>query len=372
MNKQENKDILQEEVLSNIVKNGGHGIVALSTGSGKTKIAIDYIKYLDNPRVLWVVPFTKLRDVGIPAEFEKWGAADIFHENVETICYASLKNVKSQKYTLIILDEGHKITTLSSEFFDDNSYGRILFLSATIPHEKEKLDILNGLGLKVIHSLEVNSAVEKQIVADFMINVVATPISYKDKYIEKKRKKDNVSFFVTEGSQYEYWSEVIAKARDKGPVPKHLYFNRMRIIYNSKTKFEVARNILNRIPDDKRVLIFCSNIDQAEKLCEYSYHSKTADTYYEAFNSKEINRLSVVNALTEGHNMVDVDYAVMVQVNSNARNYIQKQGRAIRWRPGHKAMIYIVKLLGTVDELWVNSSIESIDSKRIRNFKFEK
>lgn len=367
--KQVTKDNLQKEVLSKIIKHDGHGIVALSTGSGKTKIAIDYIKYLKNPSVLWVVPTIMLRDYGIPEEFVKWDASDLFERCVETICYSSLNKLEKEHFDLVVLDEGHKLTPVNAEFFDKNIWNRVLLLSATIPHEQEKRDIIRSLRLSVIHSLEVNDAADKKIVAEFTVNVISVELDYNDRYIEKKRKADGQSFFVTEGSQYDFWCNII----DRTPNPgKHLYFSRMRVIYNSKTKFEVAKAVLNKIPEDKRVLIFCSNIDQADRICRYTYHSKTTDDDYRAFNNKQIDRLAVVNALTEGHNMVDVDYAVMIQVNSNARNFIQKQGRAIRWRPGHKAMIYIIKLLDTVDEKWVEASLENIDQKRIRNFKYEK
>lgn len=359
------KNKIQKEITEKIKNNNGHGIVAAATGVGKSKITIDYLKNEKFKSVLWVVPTEKLRDVTVPEEFIKWKAKKYFDNHVKTVCYASLNKLEDNHYDIVILDEGHKITELNSQFFDNNVYDRVLVLTATVPEENDKLTIFNRLNLKVIDKVSIEEAQNLGLVAPFSVIVVKTTLDCVNKNVEINTKK--TSFKTTEQSNYKYLNSQINSYLFSGKsVPMYMYLKRMRFIYGLESKLETAKKLLKSIPDDKRVLIFCSNIQQAESLCKFTYHSKTNDEYYKLFNEGSINRLAVVNALNEGHNMKEVDIAVITQVNSKARNYIQRQGRAIRWRKNHTASIYIISCVDTVDNEWVTKSLSEISQERIK------
>ena len=86
MSTQKAKDKLQVEVVGKLRAANGHGIVEGATGVGKTKIAIDFLTSLGpSPTVLWVVPTAALRDIVIPAEWEKWGHKAFFDYHVKII-----------------------------------------------------------------------------------------------------------------------------------------------------------------------------------------------------------------------------------------------------------------------------------------------
>lgn len=360
------KDQVQAKVLELINQNSGHGIVEGATGVGKTKIAIDYIVSNNITDVLWVVPTTLLRDITVPDEWSKWGHSKYFDKHVKIICYRSLHKEDSF-YKQIILDEGHNITekAYNCETLVYKKYNRILMLTATTPREVEKRQILAALNLKVIAAVRVDAAVNMGIVAPFEIHCYPVTMSTKNDFTVNTKAK---SYVTSESYRYSSLQRQISRY-PKGKAPKPLYLARMHSIYRFKSKIRAAEKILSRIPAHTRTLIFCGSIEVAEELCEFTYHSKTDSTDYERFNRKEINRLAVVNALNEGHNMVDVDAAIMVQVNSKKRNYIQRQGRAIRWRKGHKAIICILYSDGTVDANWVRSSLDGIDKKKINYHK---
>ena len=59
----------------------------------------------------------------------------IWENNVESLCYASGSKVKGNEYDLVIMDEAHKITELSYEFFKDNKIKKIIALTATEPEK---------------------------------------------------------------------------------------------------------------------------------------------------------------------------------------------------------------------------------------------
>lgn len=362
------KSSLQAKIVKKIHAAKGHGIVEGATGIGKTKIAIDYITSLETPaRVLWVVPTAGLRDVTILEEWKKWGKEDYFNSYVTTICYKSLHKEEGP-YDLIVLDEGHYITerAVTGNIFKNHNYGSILMLTATVPREKEKINIIKQLGLRIIALVSVNEASKMGIVAPYEVHCIPVYMDT-EKNLPIELKSSGKKYITSEAQRYSSLERAISKF-PRGKAPKPLYLARMHSIYRFKSKLRAAQKILSKLPEGTRTLIFCGSIDNANAICPHVYHSKTSTEDYKRFNDKEIDRLAVVNALNEGHNMTDVDSAVIMQVNSKKRNYIQRQGRAIRWRPGHKAKIYILYSHDTVDLRWVKASLEDVDPSRVKYY----
>lgn len=369
MKTHEVKDRIQKKIVQRLKDNNGHGIIAAATGVGKTKVAIDYItSRKDTPSVLWLVPTTGLRDKGVPDEWNKWGQQAYFDKHVTTKCYRSLHK-ETSFYNIIVMDEGHNITynAYNCETMRQKKYDSVIFLSATVPGERIKIRIINHMELKVIANIPVSQAEKLGLVAPF--EVYAYPVAMgKRADFKVDSKYSGQKYTTSEHNRYYALAGRIAEF-PRGKAPKNLYLARMRSIYRFKSKVRAAKLLLKQIEPTSRILIFCGSIEVADTLCEYTYHSKSDTSDYERFNRKEINRLAVVNALNEGHNMVDVDMAMMVQVNSKNRNYIQRQGRAIRWRPGHSAKIIILYSAGTVDYSWVMSSLKGMDTKKIHHQK---
>lgn len=362
---QQQKTDLQAEIVKKIKEHNGHGMIILPTGSGKTKCIIDYITsaYPYLTKVLWVIPTRKLRDVTIPDEFKKWGYKQYFNKCVKTICYASLSKINHKKFDILILDEGHHLTIANSIFFHRNRVKSILLCTATLPEEEEKLEIIAKLNLKVIVNQKVDDAVEGGIIAPYTVFVVESELD--DTTMNIRAGAKDKKFDTTELAQYIYLDNQVTQMQENGYNDKFIALNRMRFVYDLPSKQRIANDLLLSFSDDTRILIFCATINQANMLCKFNFHSKTDDKHFNLFNAKQINRLSVVNALNEGHNMTDVDVIVMVQVNSKAKNYIQRMGRALRWREGHTAAIYVLTVKNTVDEKWVKKNINSLNSDNI-------
>ena len=72
--------------------NNNGGMVAMATGSGKSRVAVEVAKYYFNPEhdyhAALLVPTEKLRDENWKEEFEKWEARNIW-KHTERLCYAS-------------------------------------------------------------------------------------------------------------------------------------------------------------------------------------------------------------------------------------------------------------------------------------------
>lgn len=371
------KDEIQKEALDQ-VREEKRAIVVAATGVGKSKIAVDYSKEIvsekRNAKILVVVPTEKLRDENWLEEFDKWRARTIWNKNIDRCCYVSANKITDKSYDLVILDEIHNITENNSEFFYNNKVDRCLGLTATPPDDEIKKEVLKELGFKTVYEVPLDKAVELGLVSPYDITVVEVRLDDTDKYV-KSGTKDK-PFYQTERKKYEYLSSMVKKLMFGGTRTKQALkfkiLERMRFIYNLRSKSEVAQFLLNVvIPKEERTIIFCGGIPQAELLCENTFHSKSKDNDFNDFKAEKITRLSCVNALNEGHNIPNVDNGLVVQLNSKELNLVQRVGRVVRFREGHKAKIWIICAIDTQDEKWVKKALENFDQSSINYVRFE-
>ena len=130
------RGIVQEEAKQAVIKNNG-GMIAMATGSGKSRVAVEVAKYYINSidkSLSLLVPTEKLRDENWKEEYSKWGADYLWSPTIR-LCYASASKIQNKDFELAILDEGHNITELSSEFFSNNKVERTVLLTATPPSD---------------------------------------------------------------------------------------------------------------------------------------------------------------------------------------------------------------------------------------------
>ena len=297
------RGIVQREAKWAVIDNGGRGMVILPTGSGKSKVAVDLAKhYYDRPSIEFslIVPTEKLRDVSWQEEFYKWNAHDMWC-NTTGLCYASASKVKEKNLGLLILDEAHNITELSSEFFSNNQVEHVVALTATKPTDQTKLKIFQDLNIPIVYELSLDDAVRLGFVAPYKIKVILTTLNNVDKDVVGGAKK--APFMTTESAMYTYLSNNLQKAQfNKSPQGKAIYkfatMRRMHFIHKLKSKHAVTKYILdNLIPQDDRAIIFAANIENSEAFGPDFFHSKSTSVAYEAFKNEEINRLYCVKAV---------------------------------------------------------------------------
>lgn len=369
------REKVQNEAIQAVIDNNG-GMVAMATGSGKSRVGVELAKYHCEPfksDLALLVPTEKLRDENWFEEFNKWGAGYLWN-NIQRLCYASGSKVVGHGFDLVILDEGHNITELSSEFFLNNNVQRTVLLTATPPTDMVKNQILSDLGIRLVYELTLDQAVRLGFVAPYKITVVTIPLDNVTKNIKGGNKTN--PFMTTEFSTYSYWTKRIQSCiSDSSPQGKakmkFAILGRMQFIYKLPSKTAVIKYLLNKvIPEDDRTIIFCGNIEQAEQVCPTFYHSKSGNVAYDAFKAEEINRLSCVKAVNEGHNFPGVDSGIIGQLNSKEKDLVQRIGRLIRFRPGHEAHLYILVSEGTQDEKWLENAIENLDQSKIEYIRF--
>ena len=375
-----NKNKLQKKALK-ACEVKGNVLLTMATGTGKSKIAIDYCKKYKPQNIALLVPTENLRDTNWADEFYKWDAGEIWENNVLRLCYASGSKVKGNEFDLVIMDESHNITDLSYEFFEDNICKKVIALTATSPKKIEKQDIFKRLNFRSIFSVTLEEAISMGVIAPYSITVVYTNLNSTVKYIDAGSKSK--PFKTTEKGQYNYLTKRIndlkgnteeidgisvskyITVREKSMLEMYIR-KRTHLINNLKSKEYAAKVILNSIPKEDRYLIFAGSIEQANNLCEHRYHSKTSDEDLKKFQNGYINRLSCVEALNEGINIPEIDGSVMVQIRSSDIKLIQRIGRNIRFRENHQANIYIIICKDTQDEAWFQKASLNLDESRIQ------
>lgn len=338
------------------------------------------------PRILVAVPTEDLRDTNWPAEVHHWKGAEgdqMWDNCVTAVCYASMHLHRSKDFDLVILDECHHLTALSASFFDSDV--DVMGLTATYPDSRRDPDkwlLLHRICPEVF-TYSLDQGVDDGVVADFDIHIVWIPLDNVHKNIEAGPAKKR--FMTTEAAQYNSLSGVIKKMHAQKVPPQTIQFmelKRRRFLCNLPSKLSLAKALKKQpCTDDKRTLIFCGSIAQANDLCppdlgltigvgQGAYHSKRKGTKtrlsdLELFRQKEINTLAVVSAVNEGVNIPDLDQGIIVQMDSNERTLVQRLGRLVRWREGHHAQVWILVSRDTQDQSWTKKALENFDSKRI-------
>lgn len=392
------KDRVQREAEYYWRQNGCKGAILMATGSGKSKVGVNIVIQdaldINRPNDLLVVPTEKLRDEGWRDEFQKWDALPEFNY-VERACYASLNKYVNEDFDTVIFDEGHNLVVNHKKFFEQNTIRKLIWLSATKPDSMEKKNFLKSLGINPVYEITLDEAVRLGLVAPYDITIVTTTLDDTDKYI-KAGSKAKGYFMQTEKANYSYINELAESYPSKQTKIK-----RMWTVYELKSKTEACKWLLNNaIPKELRTLIFCGTKKEAIKLSPYRFFSKptkpkklparatssgaiqayekkvaeynellphwSGDSDYQSFKEKKITRLSCVEALNEGHNIPDLDCALIRQQNSNALDLWQRIGRTVRFKPGHTATIIIVCCVDTVDSEFVNRAIRGLNMTRIR------
>ena len=384
------KSRVQQEAEEAFVKSpNGFGAAYMSTGSGKSRIAINLsnrlIRNLDKPRILVVVPTQRLRDDGWKNEYNKWSGEGAYENNILKCCYKSLHKYIDQDFALVILDEVHNITYGNLPFFKKNRIERCIAFTATEPKDKDKLDLLKLIGIKPVYRLSLDESVKLGMVAPYDITIINMTIDAIRKYIPSGSKKR--PFMGTEKGVYNY----LTRKKDMR--------GRMHFIYNLESKTTAAKLIReNVIPKNLRTIIFCGSKAQADQLSPYRYYSKPTKpkaivgthTEYrvkkyndalakyerqvleyqgnaslEKFINGEIDEIACCDSLNEGHNLPFIDVGFVVQLSRNEKDFIQRLGRVLRFRPGHIGKLIILCVSDTIDKTWCEEALASLEASNI-------
>lgn len=408
--KNEIKTQLQQKEFE-ALKGRSRVILKWATGCGKSKMTIDLINYAigsitHKPVSILFLVAERAHIQNWKDEFDKW---HLQKEGIETdiICYASLNKVVNLSYDIIVMDECHhiftekRLTALWSLSKNISSNSFIFLLSATLPHSKQ-FEVEDIFGRFLVSTVTLKEAIKKDILPDPTIYVVRMELDntianqeirigknisgeiprvkweQRKKYLVKRMPciiectQQQKYTYLTE--EMEYWKQRYEFSRST--IHHNLWVNggsqRKRFLGESKT--EAAKELLNKIPTRKKLVCFCSSVNQANEISTTNTISSKRTGKYnqaviDAFNKGSISRIYAVGMITEGMNLAEIEAGIIIQLDGKERLFIQKFGRSLR---AENPVSFIFYFKDTQDENYLKSALEHIDRKHVKFIDYEK
>ena len=262
------RDLIQHQALKEALQFKRSGL-QLATGAGKTKVGLDYISVLpDTHKVLVVAPKIDIFKSWID-DAKKFEVEELL-ERITFSTYLSLTKHDPEEYDILILDEAHSLKATALPFLIKYR-GRILGLTGTPPKyltsEKGQL-MMEYYPIKYV--FKTDKAVENEILNDYHIFVHYLDLN-KNKTMQTKQ-----GWMTSERAQYDWITREI-----DGAIGNSLMFKtiqRINFLKQFNTKEWYAKNLLEELDKTEKVIIFANTIDQAERLCKHSHHSKNKNS----------------------------------------------------------------------------------------------
>ena len=352
------KSNIQDECLKSIGNRKYAGAV-LGTGAGKTLLGLKHMSKIYDESISYLVVAPK---VSIFQEWKeqatKFGLEYLLpHINFTTYLSLSKQNIKL--YDQIYLDECHNLKLKHSNWLYDYN-GPVLGLTGTYPRYKNSESFrVCDMYCPIVYEYNVEKAIEDNMLNDYRIYMHLLNLDT-NKNIQGKYG------MVSEEDVYKMWDKQIDKA--SGKQLQMLRIMRMKAIQSFKTKLIYARRLLNHQVD--KTLVFADYADQADRICQHSYHSKNKDSKsnLDKFKDGTITKLSSVLQLSEGINIPNLKVGIIMHSYANEKKLRQKIGRFLRLNPTDVCEVHILCYNNTIDLKWCKAALQDFDKSKI--FKF--
>jgi len=365
------KDTIGEEALSSLSHYERAG-VGISMGVGKTLIALKHLlkiyNHLNktptfdndiyNVKALVVAPKKSI--------FKSWiDDAEKFNLKflLDHITFSTYRSLVKQNlnYDVVYLDECHSLLNTHNPWLKIFK-GKIIGLTGTPP--KNKYSVKGKMVEKycpIVYSYITDEAINDKILNDYEITVHFLEMDG-DNTMRKSSK--NRTWYTSEIKSYDYWTNRYNQS-ETGKQRQISSVMRMKDMQAYPSKAVYAKKLLDQ--SIEKCILFANYQEQADNLCEHSYHSNNPDSdkNFEMFVKGDINKLSCVLQLSEGVNIPGLKEGIIMHAYGNNRKSSQRIGRLLRLNTDDKAIVHILCYKNTVDVKWVKDALENLDQSKI-------
>jgi len=376
-----NKTKEQKKALNNWASAGYVGSIIAGTGFGKSRCAILACNYIVQrivtPKIIILVPTVQLQNQFVD-EFNKWELSNCL-DFVEIICYQSAYKLQDQNYDLVICDEIH--LGLSEEyrkFFANNTYTKILCMTATLPEEEEYRLRLDQIA-PAVYTISLDECVLLGIVSPYEISCMPVQLTEEERI---NYKNINTQFVRCKYALGQYDAFNNAKAilgnKNSSSEDKSVAAQFYKTIRDRKAIVDFAHNKIAKFQHliqtnpDKKVLAFSGANNFTDQLCEsvkplaVSYHSgktkKQRENSLDAFKKDEINILCSTKALNQGLDIPNANLGIICGITSKSLSMIQRVGRLIRFEEGKIGKVIILYVKDSQEEKWLKNSVRTLNN----------
>ena len=346
---------------------GRRGIIALPTGSGKTRTAIAAIAQT-RLRTLCLVPTRVLMAQWVNAlgqaalgPIGEYGDGRRVEQPVTVATFASaFRNVETlgNRFGLLIIDEVHHFGCgTGDETLEMCTAAARLGLSATPPEVATRRARLHSLVGPEVYRASIEELAGRYLASFELvtISVGLSPLERQayDAEMSVFRPMYRVFFKASAGAS---WTDFVAAAGKSDAGRRALAaWRRSRLIvrYTSEKRAIVSR-LLQR-HRDARVLVFGADNDTAYAVArEHLIQPITCDIgpkererALRRFSKGELRILVSARVLNEGVDVPAADVAIVVGGSQGSREYVQRVGRVLRPSEGKEAVVYDLVTRGT-------------------------
>lgn len=387
--------------------------MCLSTGTGKSKVAIDFIKDERSIKeILITSPRTNLKE-NWRKELEKWNIklwgddrwiiegqegrqVKIIIENVQTAY-----KWDGKQFDLIIADEIHTMMTPEySKVFELNTE-YLIGLTAThdITSKNDKYHYYKKY-CPVIY--EYYDSADDGLINKTRFFIVNHRLSNTHKVLAGTK---NNRFYKGELDHYDFLTErikagqrlMMAQGSDdwftdaanwfwkglgdrdqKNAAMRYLNAIKYRkdFLLNLTSAAAIARNIVNGILrdiSDSKVLIFSELTNQIESITPATVHSHNKEEINQLridhFNEGKLRMLGSCQSLTLGLNLKGATHGIMESYVGSATRSKQKKGRLDRLAANDVADMWFIRILDTQSDKWFEQMTKGFDLSDAQHIK---
>lgn len=358
------RDKIQSEAVS-LASQYPNIVYEIATGVGKSYIAIQVIELLGGN---WdIVIAERAHKLNWIEEFKKHGKEYLLSK-VTFYCYASLhKHIGNENY---IFDEVHHLFSIK----------RLQLLAKIRPNLKHFLGLSATLSKKhkewltyilpnvYYHKVSLSTAIALDILPEPKVYFYGISLDNTNRFVKYHFTKDKF-IMVTEQEWYNKTSDRIQSLKERFFQTRQdndkvrwlsLASKRKNFLSDIKTKY--ARILLHKL-QNKRLIVFCGSIAQAESLgSKLALHSnlsaKQQENILSSYITGETNKIFVKGMLKEGINIPGIEAGMVIQLDNNTLMYTQTLGRSLRSSTPEQYVLYVKN---SQDEVYVNTALEGFN-----------
>ena len=377
------KDEEQRKAINAWANNKFTGSIIAGTGFGKSRCGVIAVgKSLDtntDAKGLVLVPTNQLQEQ-FKEEFIKWGYEHIL-DRVDILCYASAYKIENEHYHVVVCDEIHLgLSPEYRKFFENNTWDRLLCMTATLPEEFEYKEILFGLA-PTVYKISLDKCVELGLVSPYQIICIPVELTTVE---EQEYKKANNTFVYAKYclGQFDAFDRAkhimgsgkhTASNADKAAAAQFYRSIRARkaVVDHADNKIAWLQKIVIKNIGEK-ILVFGGSNEFTNRLADATetfssiYHSgrtkKQKEKALADFRSGDKPVLCSTKALNQGFDVADATMAVICGLTSKALTMIQRVGRIIRYQEDKIGKIYVLYVKDSQEEKWLKSSVRKLDN----------
>jgi superfamily II DNA or RNA helicase len=356
------KNEIQDNIISEIIRNNFKGIVLSSVRSGKTRILLKSIQkhsegYVENPKILVLYP-----NIDIKSSWETECNLINYHPDITYCTFISIDKVKDLIFDYVCIDEAHLLaeeTQLLIAAYINKKHKHCIFASGTYNYNTlETIQFHTQLNLIVNYSTE--KAIKDGIVSDFNIIIYKYNL---DNTIKKEFGKVK-KWQSTDQKECNRLSNKVNNTSGKEKMFAAL--NRMHFINNCDSLVNSVNKWIINNPK-LRFILFTGSENVGKKYNIPMWNSKSKDdSVLKAFQNQQINRLCLIKKGKQGITYPMLQHILITNIDSNGENLLQSIGRSLLLDSENKiATAYIFISDQEFQKKWLLKAIEGIDESRI-------